>query len=541
MKLKRTAAGVLIFFLLFCLLPLSGTAELELLSAGNTYPLYSDKTITWYSQWGLIPNQAFVDYTQSPFHTGLSKKLGVDIKWMFPTTGTNGTTYTNILLMDPATMPNIMDINGNLIMNNASMYLDDGVIWDLTDDLPKYAPAYYAFLKAHPEWDRAVKTDDDKYYFFGFFREDGGWNDSCIGPTIRKDWLEECGLEAPKTISELENVLRVFKDKYNARFAFNTRINAEGGGFCGAFGAYTTNSDTYFVRDGKVGYAMTQPEWRTYVSWLHKLWKEGLIDQDSLTLDDTTIKAKIHSDKCGVSFTAMSQVNNWNRERNANGQDSVWIGFTPPTADDGSISCVVGGNGLVAFTVVITKSASLEEKRLAMQMLDYAYTQEGFLYWNYGEKGVSWEYGEDGKPHFTDLVMNDPDMDPMTKYNGATWGSSCVQATNLLYAKNSKEATDANDAWYYVFDDPVKNKAVTSDWKFPIGATFTVEEADELDIIGGGIATYASENFAKFLTGSLDIDDDKVWERYLAGFDQLSLPRVLEIKQASYDRFIKRD
>ena len=536
--MKRVTAILLTICILLFMIP--GATAIELLSGDDTYPLYSPKTITWYSEYGLKPNQAFVDYTQSPFHTGLAKRLGVDIKWMFPTTGTAGGTYTNILLMDPHNMPIIMDI---YMMDNASMYIEDGVIWDLTDELPKYAPAYYAFLKAHPDWDKAIKTDDDRYYCFGFFREDGGWNDSSVGPVIRRDWLEECGLEVPKTISELENVLRVFKDKYGARMAltFDVRIKAHAGGFCGAFGAYTTNADTYFVKDGKVGYAMAQPEWRAYVSWLHKLWNEGLIDQDSLSLDDTTIKAKVHNDKVGVGYTAMSQVNNWNRERNANGKDTVWIGFTPPRADDGSISCVVGGTGMGTTTAVITKTATLEEMRLALQMLDYAYTQEGFLYWNYGEQGVSWEYGEDGKPRFTDLVMNDPDTDPMTKYNGATWGSSCIQATNLLYAKNSKEATDANDAWYYVFDDPVKNKEVTSGWQIPTGAGFTVEESDELDIIAGGIYTYASENFAKFLTGSLDIDDDRVWEQYLAGFNQHNLPRVLEIRQASYDRFLKRD
>ena len=46
------------------------------------------------------------------------------------------------------------------------------------------------------------------------------------------------------------------------------------------------------------------------------------------------------------------------------------------------------------------------------------------------DEGVSWEYDEDGVPQFTSLVKDDPDTDPMTKYNGATWGSCCIQATN---------------------------------------------------------------------------------------------------------------
>ena len=61
-----------------------------------------------------------------------------------------------------------------------------------------------------------MKDDQGRYYTFGFFREDGGWNDSYEGPVVRKDWLDECGLEVPKTISEFENVIRVFNEKYGA-------------------------------------------------------------------------------------------------------------------------------------------------------------------------------------------------------------------------------------------------------------------------------------------------------------------------------------
>ena len=53
--------------------------------------------------------------------------------------------------------------------------------------------------------------------------------------------------------------------------------------------------------------------------------------------------------------------------------------------------------------------------KLCLQMLDYAYTQEGFLFWNYGVEGESWVMGDDGIPKFTDLVNNDQDTDPMTK------------------------------------------------------------------------------------------------------------------------------
>lgn len=47
---------------------------------------------------------------------------------------------------------------------------------------------------------------------------------------MRKDWLDECGLEIPETISEFENVIRVFNEKYGATFnsSFSVRYKAEG-------------------------------------------------------------------------------------------------------------------------------------------------------------------------------------------------------------------------------------------------------------------------------------------------------------------------
>ena len=67
--------------------------------------------------------------------------------------------------------------------------------------------------------------------------------------------------------------------------------------------------------------AASEDEWRDYVSWLNKMWEDGLIDQDMLTEDDTTIKDKIHNGKCGISYTSMGQLNNWNKEEEAAGMD----------------------------------------------------------------------------------------------------------------------------------------------------------------------------------------------------------------------------
>ena len=507
-----------------------------------TYPLETDiESVSWYAQESILPHEKFKDASESPFHIGLAKHLGVNIDWSFPTTGSDANTFTNTLMADPSSLPNIMQ---SYVMENAAQYIDDGIIWDLTDYIEEYAPDYYAFLQTNPAYDKAMKDDQGRYYTFGFFREDGGWNDTYEGPVVRKDWLDECGLEVPKTISEFENVIRVFNEKYGAKFDTSCSVRFNDMGISGAFGAYAgVNVNTnygYYVKDGKVGLGAAEDEWRDYVSWLNKLWEDGLIDQDMLTEDDTTIKDKVHNGKCGISYTSMGQLNNWNKEEEAAGNEGTWVGIPYPTADDGSISSVFGGPGIGKHTTVITTTADEDTMKLCLQMLNYAYTEEGMLYWNYGDEGVSWEYDEDGVPQFTSLVKDDQDTDPMTKYNGATWGSCCIQATNLLYQKNSQTAIDANNTWFYIDEDEEKNREITSGWRFPVGVSFTTGTVDKLDEISQNIPTFVNESYASFLTGANDINDDAVWEQYQKDLESYNLSEILEIRQAAYDRYLAR-
>jgi len=121
---------------------------LDLLPAGDTYPLNSDKVITWYNQNNINPHEKFASADESPFHTGLEKIFGVDIEWIFPTTGSNDSAYTQVLLADPTDLPDIM---GGYFSANASQYIDDEIIWDLTPYIAEYAPAWQVlFLRLLP-------------------------------------------------------------------------------------------------------------------------------------------------------------------------------------------------------------------------------------------------------------------------------------------------------------------------------------------------------------------------------------------------------
>lgn len=505
-----------------------------------TYPMDGSVTLSWFASEGFGDiNQAYATPSESPFHVGLSEMTGVNIEWSVRAAGSDSVPAMNLVLAG-ATLPDI--IFGQPLMVDAERLIDEGSIIDITPYIEKWAPNYYALLQSNPEYDKAMKTDSGQYYGFGFFREAGGWNDTYEGPVIRKDWLDECGLEAPVTISDWDNVLKVFNEKYGAVLAFAWNPRFRDSGIAGAFGAHGTAGQPgslyrYFIDDdGKVQFSMAQTEWLDYMLKLNEWWTAGLLDQDILTTDDTTIRTKALNNVMGISFTSMGQMSTWRKEAadTANGGNGAdWIGFQYPTADDGSNAMVFGGQGIGAMVACITGDCPEEKIETAMRLLDYAYTEEGFLYWNFGKQGVTWDYDENGEPAFLPVVTEDPDglSAAISKYSGSTWSGSCIQATKLLYMKNSPESIEANNLWFY------PNEDIAGKGKLPSGITLTADESDEITNIESALSTYVPEMCAKLITGEATAAD---WDNYVNELNKMGLPRALEIRQAAYDRFLAR-
>ena len=85
-----------------------------------------------------------------------------------------------------------------------------------------------------------------------------------------------------------------------------------------------------------------------------------------------------------------------------------------------------------------------------------------------------------------------------------------------------------------------KTLDVTGRWRFPSSITYTTEESDELDLIAANLGSFVEQSYAEFLNGTKDINDDSVWQTYLSGLETYNLSRILEIRQAAYDRYASR-
>lgn len=135
---------------------------------------------------------------------------------------------------------------------------------------------------------------------------------------VRQDWLDEYGLEAPKTLDDVENIAKVFAEKKpagadtvpiagpdkntNCYTTFQETATTTGG-----FDAVFSANDAYpgiFLKDenGNVTYGTDSDATRATLERLADWYQKGYIDQEMGTRDSTI--ELINSGKVGMFFGA---------------------------------------------------------------------------------------------------------------------------------------------------------------------------------------------------------------------------------------------
>ncbi len=145
---------------------------------------------------------------------------------------------------------------------------------------------------------------------------------------IRKDLLEKVGMEPPKNLEDSIKVLKAFKDigvpyPFAGRefWLFTTT-------FFGAFGVeYTVMSPD---KDGNMTPDMIKPEMKEALAFHNKLYKEGLMDPESLTTNPNDWLNKIYSGKVGMFEHQPGQLHNFNSNLQKHVPDGEFLLIAAP-------------------------------------------------------------------------------------------------------------------------------------------------------------------------------------------------------------------
>lgn len=410
--------------------------------------------------------------------------------------------------------------------------VSDGLIYPMTEEFVQtYAPDYWAVISSDPEILKSVKTPEGDIWGFAFILGDDLLR-AGYSMFVRDDWCEQLGIDLPETADEYYEMLKKFKEELNVEIPLCVNIDyllsmLNNGSITSPFGLVTMNT---YQEDGtvKIGYA--QEEFKGVLEWLNKLYAEGLLDPNFATVDKDTISANMLNGKSGASAGAVGSVLGTLLQTNAE-EDYSLAGLYNLVANKGDKPMYSQANTKVVGGGIGVITTSAESPETIAQFFNYGYTEEGHLLYNFGIEGESYEM-VDGKPIFTDQVLNNPDgltaKQALSEYMMAWDNGPFVQDKDYLLQyytedaqKEALEKSAYSDADQYVLPR----------------ITISAEDTNEYASLTSELQTYRDEMIIKFIRGEESLDN---FDSYLATLESMGVNRLQEIVQNSLDEFNAR-
>lgn len=417
-------------------------------------------------------------------------------------------------LLEGKDLPDVL-FKAELGSNEVRDLYANGYIIDLKPYLAEYAPDLWKLLQEHPEWEKAIETADGAIPALPAINtlqnNDAMW--------INTAWLKKLKLEVPTTADELTEVLRKFKtedpngnykqDEVPLAFLGMWELRFLGH----AFGIVDND---YYVseKDGTVTSSLATEENRTFLTWLHQLWTEGLLDQNGFSTTDTL--RQITDEKAAVPYgmimtsTPVTILPQAALEQYAIMDPLVYEGkqvYRDLTGD------------LIRGTFAITSACKEPEKLVAW--VNILYTEEGTRLAHYGAEGEDYLWNEDGMWEWAapiQTVANEI-LPTHTISEGGT--APCYE--NGTFQLRYRDVTTREVIREL---DHLKQYCVIP---YP-PVTLEAEAEKRVAEIQNDLSRYAERTMARFVTGDIELTDEN-WEQFCSTLKEKGLQEMVDIWQ----------
>ncbi len=470
----------------------------------------------------------------------MEEKTGIDVQFIHPPIGQEANAFS--LLLAGGNYPDMIYYDwGNQVSGGPDKAIEDGIILDLTDIIEEKCPNLKAFLDEHPDVKAAMTTDNGAIYCFPnvypYYMETP--KIQCIrGDQIRKDWLDELGLELPETIEEWHTVLTAFKEKGTNENGekivplVSRKLSTRSSIVRTFANAWNGLDYDFYVQDGVVKFGPVEPEFKEYLQTMNQWYAEGLIAPEFAT----------YGDKEHDSFVTGGTAGAWHSGLGAGmgvyiaalGNDNSKVaGAKFPVVNKGDTPKFNNASNFSFIGIGTALTTACKDIDAACKWLDYHYSDEGDRLMNWGVEGVSYELDENGNPHFTDLVLNDPD--------GLAVDVAMGKYTMVAQMEAYKQSDEvyAVRMWKWPAQQEASAKWDATDFgdRYPLTVSLTPEEGEELANIMADIETYRDENAIRFILGTESFDN---YDKFVNTINKMGIEEAIAIKQAGYDRLQAR-
>ncbi len=495
-----------------------------------TYPIQTETTLTYWMPLHANVSASATEMGDTPYAEEMEKRTGIKVKYIHPVAGQE-TEQLNLLLASDE-LPDMIEYNWYEFTGGPNKAINEEYIVELNELIDKYSPNLKKVFADNPELEKMVKTDDGKFYVYPFIRPDEKLT-ATAGLSIRKDWIDECGLTVPQTYDELYEVLKVLKEKKNLSAPF-TIAGGSSNSYFDILMIHFGATNNFYVENGSIKYGPLEPEYKEAVVMLNKFYKEGLLDRNFSTTDTKIVESNMLNEKSAVTHTsAGGHLGKWVSAKEASGEKFGLEGIAFLTKEKGGIN-KFGGAGKKysgAGSVAITSTST--NKELAAKYLDYLYGEEGHMLANFGIEGVSYEM-KDGKAIYTDLIMKNPDglavNQAMGKYFRSSYSGPFLQDVGYIEQYYQMDCQkNAQTEW---------KKGVEKASKYALPTLIpSEEESTKVAKILSNVDTYKYSMLLKFIMGTESLDN---YDAFIEQIKEFGIDEAISVQQSAFERYEKR-
>lgn len=497
----------------------------------------------------------------------IEEKTNIRLKFVHDVDGDEAKTKLNLLMTDPDNLPDIF-LATQWSKSEVQSYGQQGLILPL-DEYLEDAPLWNELNEVAPGRKGDLIMSDGHVYTYGDTNE-------CFHCQFQhRMWIYKPWVDAlndgkmPETTEELYEYLVKVKNNDPNGNGIADEIP-----MTGFLGGWSTDPTVWLInsfvqannplnntnptvgaglvvnKDGKIEYSVMKEEYRESMKYISKLYKDGLLDNQTFTQDNTQFTAALDNEE--VNLVALHpggalQVDG----------DNFWPGKEGKWQDWALIEPVEGPNGvrLAARNLdnyfgssIGSVSANCEYPEIAVALFDFLASEEGTNVQTFGPEGTTWIWTEEGTaldggtPAYEKIVIDDDfdwvgngferDYDYWYWHSDAMLRSSTADFRGKLRVLNPdldgefllQKSAEAYEPFGPELSSIVPNLVFEGqDAQFISESTVT---------IGG----YINQATVQFITGAMDPEAD--WDTYITRLEDMGVEEYLNIYQQYYDKYM---
>lgn len=525
--LKLASSVILVAILLFNLAGCSGSKDNE--TKSETEAAFNQEGLPIVNEpitldvltvrWGNMGDT----FLQNQWLKDLEKETNVKVNWQIMSSNDWGEQKS--IMLASGTLPDI--IFGDNVFSDSDIVNNLSYFRPLDEYIDQYMPNFKAALEETPEMKKMSTFPDGKIYSLPARLPSRP--KAAIQPIINKTWLDKLGLAVPDNTDELYEVFKAFKEQDPNGNGKADEIPVSGSGnismdLLNPFGITDINGNSMMVINNEPVYYPVTDSYKEAIKWAHKLYAEGLIDQEIFTQDSTMSTAKHQNpDAALIGFS-----NQWVPDAVFGKWKDQYIAIPSIAGPDGKR--YQGGEplgmSLRRNEFLITNSNKYPE--ISARWADQFYTNEASIQNFWGAIGTVIQKNDDG----TFKLMNPPEG---TSADAWYWEQSVrdfgPKYVSPSFEKNIILDETTGDGLKLVIDKLGSDYVTTP---FP-NVMYSAEEFQELPTLTTDIDGFVGTTRAKWITeGNIDQE----WDAYVKKLNDMGLERLVQIRKEAYQRYI---